>query len=57
MVSNSNSIQIPKFDGTNYEYWSIKMMTLLEGKDLWDIVEDGYKELDDWIVLSEDTKK
>ena len=32
------------------------MMTLLEGKVLWDIVEDGYKEPDDWSVLSEDAK-
>lgn len=51
MVSNSNLIAILEFDGTNYEYWTIRMMTLLKGKDLWDIVEDGSKETNDWSVL------
>lgn len=32
------------------------MMTLLEGKNLWDIVEDGYKEPNYWSVLSEERR-
>jgi Domain of unknown function (DUF4219) len=28
------------FDGESYDYWSIKMKTLLISQDLWDMVED-----------------
>ncbi|CAF2275110.1 hypothetical protein BRARA_D01215 [Brassica rapa] len=34
-------MQIPVFDGDNYEIWSIKMRTLLMARDLWDVVESG----------------
>ena len=58
MASNtSSSIPIPEFDGSDYGYWSIKIQTLLTGKDLWDIVEDGYVEPADWSSLSADDKK
>ncbi|CAL5392596.1 unnamed protein product [Camellia sinensis] len=33
---------IPIFDGVNYEFWSVKMRTLLLSMDLWDTVENGY---------------
>ena len=33
----------PVFDGESYDYWSIKMKTLLISQDLWDIVEEGYE--------------
>ncbi|KAL7238297.1 hypothetical protein ACSBR2_004412 [Camellia fascicularis] len=33
---------IPIFDGTNYEFWSVKMSTLLLSKNLWYTVHDGY---------------
>lgn len=33
------------------------MMTLLEGKDLWDVVEVGYTEPTDWSVLNADQQK
>ncbi|XP_028089646.1 uncharacterized protein LOC114289993 [Camellia sinensis] len=33
---------IPIFDGTNYEFWSVKMRTLFLSKGLWDTVQDGY---------------
>jgi len=58
MASNtSSSIPIPEFDGSDYGYWSIKIQTLLTGKDLWDVVEDGYVEPADWSSLSVDDKK
>jgi hypothetical protein len=31
--------RISKLTGSNYRSWSIQVMTLLEGQDLWDIVE------------------
>ena len=58
MASNtSSSIPIPEFDGSDYGYWSIKIQTLLIGKDLWDVVDDGYVEPADWSSLSADDKK
>ena len=32
MERNLNSIPILEFDGIDYEYWSIRMKTLLKGK-------------------------
>jgi len=53
MASSSNSSTIgnihnlmPIFDGENYEYWSLQMKTLFISQDLWDLVEDGYEELE-----------
>ncbi|CAL9010551.1 unnamed protein product [Prunus brigantina] len=53
MASSSNSSTIgniqnlmPIFDGENYEYWSLQMKTLSISQDLWDLVEDGYEELE-----------
>jgi hypothetical protein len=43
-MSNSNSLPIAEFNGSDYDYWCIKMMNFLIGKDLWDIVEMGYAE-------------
>ncbi|CAL2257637.1 unnamed protein product [Prunus armeniaca] len=37
---------MPIFDGENYEYWSLQMKTLFISQDLWDLVEDGYEELE-----------
>ncbi|CAB4298508.1 unnamed protein product [Prunus armeniaca] len=37
---------MPIFNGENYEYWSLQMKTLFISQDLWDLVEDGYKELE-----------
>ncbi|CAL5401478.1 unnamed protein product [Camellia sinensis] len=34
--------RIPIFDGTNYEFWSVKMRTLFLSKGLLDTVQDGY---------------
>ena len=33
----------PVFDGENYDYWCIKMKTLLISQDLWDIVDEGFE--------------
>ena len=48
---NNPSWPIPEFYGEDYEYWSIKMKTLLIGKGFWEIVEDGYDEPTDWTTL------
>ena len=37
-----STVRPPFFTGTNYTYWKIKMMTWMEGQDLWDIVEAEY---------------
>ena len=57
MASNSNSIIIPEFDGADYEYWSVRMKTLLTVKGYWDIVVAGYTEPADWSALSAEAKK
>ena len=49
-MSNSNSLPIPEFNGSDYDYWCIKMMMFLIGKDLWEIVETGY--IEDWTTLN-----
>jgi hypothetical protein len=51
-MSNSNSLPIPEFNRSDYDYWCIKMMTFLIGKDLWEIVEMGYAEPEDWTTLT-----
>jgi len=37
-VSNPS---IPLFKGDNYEFWSIKIRTLLKSQGLWELVEKG----------------
>ncbi|KAK3001640.1 hypothetical protein RJ639_021269 [Escallonia herrerae] len=44
MASNGNAMSatqplIPIFKGEGYEFWSIRMRTLLKSQDLWDLVE------------------
>lgn len=38
-----SSVAPPKFDGDNYEMWSIRMETYLEALDLWEAVEEDYE--------------
>ena len=38
------SLQNPILSGNNYEYWSLKMKALFRGKDVWEIVQNGYIE-------------
>lgn len=56
MASNNNTLPIPELHGDDYEYWSIKMRTLLIGKGLWDIVEEGYSDPLDWTTMGEQAK-
>jgi hypothetical protein len=42
-VSNPS---IPLFKGENYEFWSIKMVTLFKSLGLWDLVNNGVPDLD-----------
>eukprot|EP00253_Pinus_taeda_P009270 PITA_09270 len=48
---NSNQMLVPEFDGNDYDYWCIKMLTFLIGNDLWEIVESGYEEPTYWNAL------
>lgn len=57
MTSVNNSLPIPEFNGTKYEYWSIRMKTLLTRKGLWNIVVTGYTEPANWSVLNEAARK
>lgn len=53
-MANSNSLpfQLPLFSGDNYDYWSIKMKTLLLSQELWELVEVGYPEPADQTALN-----
>ncbi|KAA8520106.1 hypothetical protein F0562_014362 [Nyssa sinensis] len=50
MARTSNSIfsvqqqYIPLFDGKNYDFWCVKMKTILLSLDLWELAEKGYVE-------------
>ncbi|KAA0032274.1 putative gag-pol polyprotein, identical [Cucumis melo var. makuwa] len=62
MGSNGNAMGtaqplIPIFKGEGYEFWSIRMKTLLRSQDLWDLVEQGYADPDDEGTLRENRKK
>jgi hypothetical protein len=52
IMSNTNSLPIPEFNGRDYDYWCVKMMMFFIGKDLWDIVEMAYTEPEDWTTLT-----
>ena len=44
MVGSSSSggdLRTPQFDGANYDFWVVKMETILIAYDLWDVVEVG----------------
>ncbi|WOH12088.1 hypothetical protein DCAR_0831587 [Daucus carota subsp. sativus] len=55
MASNSDSQSslIPIFDGDDYDYWKIKIRTVLRAEGLWNIVEKGFAEPEDEADLSE----
>lgn len=38
------NIQLPLFNGKNYDYWAITMKTLFASQDLWEFVEDDFEE-------------
>jgi uncharacterized membrane protein YgcG len=41
MESGTSNPAIPLFKGENYDFWSIKMKTVLISKGLWELVETG----------------
>ena len=49
----SQSSLIPFFDGEDYDYWKIKMKTVLRAEGLWNIVEKGFAEPADEASLTE----
>ncbi|KAM2243929.1 hypothetical protein ACFX1S_010690 [Malus domestica] len=39
--SSGGDLRTPQFNGSNYDFWSVKMETILIAYDLWDVVEVG----------------
>ena len=42
--TDSSVIRTPFFDGTDFEYWKIRMRTHLNAEGLWTIVANGFEE-------------
>ncbi|XP_020424492.1 uncharacterized protein LOC109950340 [Prunus persica] len=40
--SGTAELRKPVFNGENYEFWSIRMKTILKSHGLWDLVENGF---------------
>jgi hypothetical protein len=40
-MSSSNQPNIPQFSGENYDFWKIKMKTLIKSQGLWNLIEVG----------------
>ncbi|XP_020412742.1 uncharacterized protein LOC109947236 [Prunus persica] len=40
--SGMGELRAPIFNGSNYDFWIIKMCTIFKSHKLWDIVENGY---------------
>eukprot|EP00253_Pinus_taeda_P016759 PITA_16759 len=38
------NLQIPQFNGKNYDYWAITMKALFSSQDILDLVENGFQE-------------
>ncbi|GAB4838115.1 hypothetical protein Ancab_039836 [Ancistrocladus abbreviatus] len=56
-ASSSYLLPIPIFNGENYEFWKIKMRTLLRSQNLWSCVEVGHNEPNSEESLSVEEKK
>ena len=39
--SAGGDLRTPQFNGTNYDFWAVKMETILIAFDLWDVIEAG----------------
>ena len=52
----SHSI-LPVFGGENYEFWKVKMKTLLLAEGLWSIVDKGFFEPADGVELFDEQKR
>lgn len=58
MASNNiSTLPIPIFGGENYDFWKLKMKTLLRSHGLWRLVDQGYQEFEDESTLSDTQKK
>ncbi|CAL9023657.1 unnamed protein product [Prunus brigantina] len=44
--SGAAELRTPVFNGENYEFWSIRMKTILKSHGLWDLVENGFNDSD-----------
>ncbi|KAF8409409.1 hypothetical protein HHK36_005485 [Tetracentron sinense] len=55
---NNNYVQpaIPRFDG-HYDHWSMLMENFLRSKEYWSLVETGFVELANGVVLTEAQRK
>ena len=40
----SDGLPIPIFSGEHYDNWVVKMRTIFRSQDLWEYVENGYRE-------------
>ncbi|CAL2247830.1 unnamed protein product [Prunus armeniaca] len=44
--SGTTELHTPVFNGENYEFWSIRMKTILKSHGLWDLIENGFNDSD-----------
>ncbi|CAN6711601.1 unnamed protein product [Malus baccata var. baccata] len=44
--SSSSELKALVFDGENYDFWRIRMITIFKSYDLWDMVQHGYELLE-----------
>jgi Domain of unknown function (DUF4219) len=44
--SSLGQLVLPKLTKINYENWSIQIKALMGAQDVWDIIEEGYEEVD-----------
>ena len=49
---SSQPSSIPLFEWENYDFWCIKMKTLFINQDVWDLIENGFDELENVITLT-----
>ena len=62
MESSSSALSvaqplIPVFKGESYEFWSIRLKTILKSQDLWDLVERGFADPEEGNRLRDNKKK
>ena len=57
MANNIANFPIPLFRGENYDFWKIKIKTLLRSHGLWKYVDEGYQEYKDKSSMSDSQKK
>ena len=51
--STPNDHLIPEFDGEDYDFWFVKMKTIFQSLNQWEIVEKGYEEPSEGANVSE----